>query len=215
MVVVSHSKGHGVAGLGGSLKNLGMGCASGDGKREQHTIHPFLEKNASTTCGACINTRPGFYINLGGKEIAPDIEHCTGCLMCMNICPKRTIDINERDDRDVLVERRSEYAAGAVSNKTGKVFYINFFTNITPHCDRTPWNDIPIVPNIDILASRDPASLDKACCVLINNAEGILDSLSLEHYHEGEEKFTHVWPGTQPELQFTYAEEMGIDRAEC
>jgi hypothetical protein len=43
-VVVSHSKGHGVAGLGGALKNLGMGCASGDGKREQHTIHPFLEK---------------------------------------------------------------------------------------------------------------------------------------------------------------------------
>jgi uncharacterized protein (DUF362 family) len=44
MVVVSHSKSHGIAKLGGALKNIGMGCASGDGKREQHTMHPFFEK---------------------------------------------------------------------------------------------------------------------------------------------------------------------------
>jgi uncharacterized Fe-S center protein len=201
MVVVSHFKGHEVTGFGGALKNLGMGCASGEGKREQHTIRPFLKKDACITCGVCINACPGFCINLGKKEIAIDIERCIGCLMCMNICPKRAIDIDWRDDGIVFVERMIEYAAGAIANKTGKVFYVNFLTNITPHCDCTPWNDIPIVPDIGILASRDPVALDKACYDLINNAEG-------------EKKFTHVWPGTQPELQFIYAEEMGIGQAE-
>lgn len=214
MVVVSHFKGHEVAGFGGVLKNLGMGCAAGEGKREQHTTRTFLKKDTCITCGACINACPEFCISLGGKEIVIDLEHCIGCLMCMNTCPKHAIDIDWKDDGTVFVERIIEYAAGAVANKTGKAFYINFLTNITPHCDCTPWNDIPIVPDIGILASRDPVALDKACYDQVNNAEGIFGSLLPDHHHEGEEKFTRVWPGTQPELQFTYAEEMGLGQAE-
>lgn len=214
MVVVSHFKGHEVAGFGGTLKNLGMGCASSEGKREQHTTRPFLKKDSCITCGACINACPEFCISLGGKEIVIDLEHCIGCLMCMNTCPKHAIDIDWKDDGVVFVERMIEYATGAVANKTGKAFYINFLTNITPHCDCTPWNDIPFVPDIGILASRDPVALDKACYDLVNNAEGVFGSLLPDHHREGEEKFTRVWPGTQPELQFTYAEEMGLGRAE-
>lgn len=36
MVVLSHFKGHLVAGFGGAIKNLAMGCASFWGKRDQH-----------------------------------------------------------------------------------------------------------------------------------------------------------------------------------
>ncbi|HJK00936.1 MAG TPA: DUF362 domain-containing protein [Methanocorpusculum sp.] len=214
LVVVSHFKGHEIAGFGGALKNLGMGCASGEGKREQHTANPFLKKEICIACGACINACPEFCISLREREIIIDLEHCIGCLMCLNTCPRHAIDIDWNDDGVVFVEKMIEYAAGAVANKTGKAFYINFLTNITPHCDCTPWSDIPIVPDIGILASRDPVALDRACYDLVNNAEGIFGSLLPDHYCAGEEKFTRVWPGTQPQLQFTLAEELGIGRME-
>src|SRR5450759_3683480 len=36
MIVMSHFKGHGLAGFGGAIKNLGMGCAPSAGKIDQH-----------------------------------------------------------------------------------------------------------------------------------------------------------------------------------
>lgn len=213
IVVVSHFKGHELSGFGGALKNLGMGCASRTGKREQHTTRPFVVEGACVTCGACINACPEFCISVDGHKIAIDLTNCIGCLMCMNVCPEHAIDINWQDDGKIFIERMIEYAAGAIANKTGRAFYINFLMNITPHCDCTPWNDIPFVPDIGILASRDPVALDKACYDLVNEAEGVFGSLLPDHHH-GEEKFTRVWPGSTPELQFSYAEEMGLGRGE-
>ncbi|MDO5845640.1 MAG: DUF362 domain-containing protein [Methanocorpusculum sp.] len=214
LVVVSHFKGHEVAGFGGALKNLGMGCAATDGKREQHTTKPYLIPDKCITCGACINACPEFCISLEGKAISIETANCIGCLMCMNTCPQHAIDLDWQDDGVVFVERMIEYAAGAVANKTGKAFYINFLTNITPHCDCTPWNDIPFVPDIGILASTDPVALDKACYDLVNAEEGVCGSLLPDHHHAGEEKFTRVWPGTNPELQFAAAEEMAVGHRE-
>ena len=214
MVVVSHFKGHEVAGFGGAIKNLGMGCAANAGKRAQHTVNPLLLPEKCVTCGACINACPEFCISLAGSSIAIDTERCIGCLMCMNTCPQHAIDLDWQDDGPAFVERMADYAAGAVANKTGKLFFINFLTNITPHCDCTPWNDIPIVPDIGILASRDPVALDHACFDLVNGAEGIHGSLLPDHHHAGEEKFTRVWPGTDPELQLSAAESMGVGHRE-
>jgi len=36
LIVVTHFKGHELSGFGGALKNLGMGCASREGKLSQH-----------------------------------------------------------------------------------------------------------------------------------------------------------------------------------
>jgi uncharacterized Fe-S center protein len=214
MVVVSHFKGHELAGFGGALKNLGMGCASSEGKREQHTTRPYIIPEKCITCGACINACPEFCISIEGKTAAFDLTNCIGCLMCMNVCPEHAIDIDWQDDGKTFIERMIEYAAGTTANKTGRIFYLSFLTGITPHCDCTPWNDIPIVPDIGILASRDPVALDKACYDLVNEAEGIHGSLLPDHHHSGEEKFSRVWPGSTPDLQFSYAGEMGLGKAE-
>ena len=214
LVVVSHFKGHEAAGFGGALKNLGMGCASNEGKREQHTTRPRILEEECVICGACINACPEFCISIEGTSVAIDLERCIGCLMCMNTCPEHAIDLDWQDDGVIFVERMIEYAAGTIKNKIGKAFYINFLTNITPHCDCTPWNDIPFVPDIGILASRDPVALDKACFDLVNAERGVVGSLLPDHHQAGEEKFTRVWPGTNPELQISYAQEMGIGRGE-
>ena len=214
LVVVSHFKGHEVAGFGGALKNLGMGCAAVPGKREQHTTRPYVKEDKCVTCGACMNACPEFAIQMGGACIEFNYEQCIGCLMCMNTCPENAIDLDWQDDGVTFIERMIDYAAGAVANKTGKTLFINFLTNITPHCDCCMWADTPFVPDIGILASIDPVALDKACYDLVNNAAGVKGSLLPDHHECGEEKFTRLWPGTNPELQFECAEELGIGKKE-
>lgn len=44
LVVLSHFKGHEMAGFGGAIKNLAMGGASIRGKRDQHGTHVQIDK---------------------------------------------------------------------------------------------------------------------------------------------------------------------------
>ncbi|MEM1989849.1 MAG: DUF362 domain-containing protein, partial [Candidatus Bathyarchaeia archaeon] len=55
--------------------------------------------------------------------------------------------------------------------------YINFITEVTPHCDCPPYSDAPIVPDIGILASQDPIAIDKCSADLINASQGIRNSI--------------------------------------
>lgn len=45
-------------------------------------------------------------------------------------------------------------------------------------------------------------------------AEGVHGSLLPDHHAAGEEKFTRLWPGTNPKLQLEAAEEMNVGRRE-
>ena len=46
MIVMSHFKGHIVAGFGGAIKNLAMGCAPAAGKKDQHfSTSPHVQKH--------------------------------------------------------------------------------------------------------------------------------------------------------------------------
>ena len=55
--------------------------------------------------------------------------------------------------------------------------YLNFITEVTPHCDCPPYSDVPIVPEIGIAASRDPIAIDKCSADLINAAVGLSNSI--------------------------------------
>ena len=67
----------------------------------------------------------------------------------------------------------------ALVKKVGRehMGYINFITEVTPHCDCPPYSDIPIVPEIGIVASLDPVAIDKASADLVNAAIGIPTSV--------------------------------------
>ena len=65
----------------------------------------------------------------------------------------------------------------AVKGKTDRIGYISFLTRITPDCDCVPWSDASIVPDIGILASKDPVAIDAAACDLVNQQQGFAESL--------------------------------------
>jgi len=210
MIVMTHFKGHEVAGFGGALKNLAMGCAPPEGKRLQHQAKPFSLKESCTGCGKCVESCPADAITLKNEKSTIDRNKCIGCFECMTVCPSHAIDIDWETEIPLFTERIIEYAYGAVQGKTGKVGYINFLTRITPDCDCVPWSDASIVPDIGILASTDPVAIDAASCDLVNKQSGFADSFLTRHRHAGEDKFSGMRPNTDGPRQLRYAEELGL-----
>lgn len=214
MIVLSHFKGHDVAGFGGAIKNLAMGCAPPGGKQDQHSARPVHFPDACTGCGKCVAVCPRQAIALigtaDGKRASINQEFCIGCFECMTICPTHAIDVDWETGIAEFLERMVEYASGVVKGKENKTCYMNFLTHITPDCDCVPWSDVAIVPDIGILASCDPVAIDAASYDLVNGEEGNRDSSLHGNYQRGGDKFRGVWEKTDCFRQIRYGEEIGL-----
>ncbi len=128
MIVLSHFKGHMIAGFGGAIKQLAMGCASRGGKVAQHlNAKPFIVPFLCKKCGACLKHCPEYAINLG---FIPHIDRnkCVGCAACTAICPQKAIKLNMfrafGSMGNVFGEKLAEYAYAAQKDK--QFIYINF-----------------------------------------------------------------------------------------
>ncbi|WP_292365635.1 MULTISPECIES: DUF362 domain-containing protein [unclassified Methanoculleus] len=213
MIVLSHVKGHDLAGFGGAIKNLAMGCAPPSGKAEQHAGRPFVEIERCGGCGKCTTVCPQAAMTLADGRAVLNPEHCVGCGDCMRSCPTGAIEFDWTTEIRPFIERLCEYALGAVRGKPGRVGYINFLLNITPDCDCVPWSDAAIVPDIGILASTDPVAIDHASLDLINSEQGVARTLLTENLAPGEDKFKGVWDYTDGEYQIAYAAGIGLGHA--
>jgi len=179
VIAISHVKGHEVFGFGGALKNLGMGCGSPSGKQAMHSdMVPKVKEEKCTACGICINRCPeSAIIKVNDDKAFVNEELCVGCGECVVFCPVQAIPINWKTDINVIQEKTAEYAWGVVKPKKEKSGFINFIMNVSPDCDCYPWNDVPIVSNLGILASMDPVAIDQASLDLVNDAPVIKNSV--------------------------------------
>lgn len=157
-IVLSHFKGHGLAGFGGAIKQLGMGFASRGGKMHQHAMSvPRIDENKCISCGACVRKCPVDAIYMDGNaKINSDI--CVGCASCTTICPVNAI--SNRWDESNFHEKLAEYAYAAAKNK--KNIYIQYAFNITEECDCNGSHMDLVAPNIGMFVSTDPVSVDQA-----------------------------------------------------
>lgn len=166
MICISHFKGHLNCGFGGTLKNLGMGCASKGGKLQMHSrAKPYIDTKKCTLCLMCFDYCIYNAIVKGKKILKIDHNLCTGCGGCMSICPEKVIKFSWDAASSDIQKSIAEYAANTIENK--KVFYINFLIDIAPNCDCFHTNEPMITDDVGILASFDPVSLDQACYDLV------------------------------------------------
>jgi hypothetical protein len=212
---VAHFKGHEITGFGGALKNIGMGCASREGKLKQHSdISPKIKSKTCIACGKCQKCCPVNAIELIKDKFKIDPQKCIGCAECITICPKGAVMINWDTSSLVFQEKMIEYAFGVIKNKEMKCVYINFLTNISPACDCYSHSDRPIVPDIGILASIDPVAIDQASADLVNSELGHANSALMTNHDRGKDKFRGLYPEIDWEIQLKYAENLGIGRRE-
>lgn len=214
MVVLSHFKGHQMAGFGGAIKNLAMGCASPAGKQEQHGTKVQWKGDDCVHCLECISACPqGALSSDEQKNITVDGEKCVGCFECITVCcaEPKALSINWTTEIPAFMERLTEYAWGAVKEKAEKVVFLNFVMNVTPDCDCVGWSDQSMVNDIGILASTDPVALDQACFDLVSQATCLNHKMVEEAGKEKDfDKFTARWGYTCGEIQLSYGEEIGL-----
>ncbi len=169
MVVVSHFKGHLLAGFGGAIKNIGMGCASRGGKLYMHSsVKPAVREAKCTACGTCVEHCPVGAITVRSKAVIGD-SRCVGCGECIQRCPFGAIGVNWNQERGVFTTRLAEYAV-AVASVTRIPVYVNFLVNIAGDCDCLADSGGLLVPDIGVVASTDPVAVDQASLDLVTSA---------------------------------------------
>jgi uncharacterized Fe-S center protein len=213
LISLTHFKGHELTGFGGTLKNLGMGCASRGGKLEMHsTSKPRIVEKNCTACMVCIRACAHDALHLNkARKAEIQYDRCVGCGQCVALCRFNAAQVLWDESAEVACEKVAEYALAAVYGKPH--FHFSFLLDISPNCDCWNLNDRPIVPNLGFMASFDPVALDRAAVDLVNQAPPHLDSaLSEAGWKEGEDKFTALHPKTRWQACLDHAEQIGLGR---
>ena len=93
IVAITHFKCHELTGFGGTLKNIGMGCASREGKLLQHSnCAPIVDPKGCTACENCVKACPADAITIKKTAFIND-KKCIGCSHCIAVCPEGTINV--------------------------------------------------------------------------------------------------------------------------
>jgi hypothetical protein len=213
LIVLSHFKCHELAGFGGAIKNLAMGCASREGKLEQHsTVAPSISAKHCTTCGACLKACAHNAIDLSTGKAVLDENLCVGCGRCITVCEPQAIRIQWNEESTLVMKKMAEYALGAIAGKGKQLLFVNFITQVSPACDCYGHTDAPIVADLGILASTDPVALDQACADLVNQARGLPNTVMKTGHEPGGDKFRSIYPQIDWEVQLEHGEKVGLGR---
>jgi len=209
LVALSHFKGHEVCGFGGAFKNLGMGCASRAGKQIQHSdIHPGVRDERCISCGACLRWCPVSAITME-KKAHIDEQLCIGCAECLVACRSGAIGINWKEGAAGSTQRKVvEYAAAVLKDKKERCGFVNFLMNVTPFCDCYDGSGNFLVPDIGILASRDPVAIDQASVDLVNAAPRLPGTRGEKNSSSDVFEAAHEGISWRPQIE--HAEKMGL-----
>ena len=206
-ITLTHFKGHEATGFGGTFKNIGMGCGSRAGKMEMHSSgKPFVDQELCVGCGSCQKNCAHSAITITDRKASIDHNKCVGCGRCIGACPMDAVKSPDDEANDILNKKIVEYSAAILREKPS--FHISLICDVSPFCDCHAENDVPIIPDVGMLASFDPVALDMACADLCNQqpamAGSVIDGKPVHDHFDA----TH--PTTNWRVTIDYAEEMGL-----
>ena len=161
MIVISHLKGHPLAGFGGAIKNLGMGAVTKKTKLAQHRLLDLvIDEDLCQGCGVCAEA---CWFNLPRVEndvAVIDSPDCMRCPICSNACPEGAIRLESRDD---LPKGLAVAAKGVLDTfDQGKVSYLNFANDVSTVCDCAPVAGNKFIQDVGVFASHSALSIDAA-----------------------------------------------------
>ena len=215
-ISLNHFKGHEMAGFGGAIKNIGMGCGSRAGKKEQHNNgQPTVHQDKCRGCKACMKecANQGLAFDESTRKMHIVKENCVGCGRCIGACNFDAIEFSSWAAVKDLNCRMAEYAKAVVDGRPN--FHISLIVDVSPNCDCHAENDAPILPNIGMFASFDPLALDQACvdaclaCDPLPNSQ-LSDNMAKPDFCDHHDHFENSTPDSEYKTCLEHAEKIGM-----
>ncbi len=213
IISLTHFKCHECTGIGGTLKNLGMGCGSTAGKRAMHNEgKPAVNAELCIGCGRCAKQcgQDAISFHGEGKARRAQIDHnkCVGCGRCVGAC-RDVGAINAWDSsNDNLTMKISEYALAVVQNRPQ--FHISLVMDVSPCCDCHEENDAPVIADVGMFASFDPVALDTACAEACNRMPPLPGTWLADQKNHTGDIFNDTHPETNWRLGVQHAQKIGL-----
>ncbi len=212
IIFLTHFKAHIEAGIGGTIKNLSMGCASIAGKQEQHsTSKPEIKEKNCTGCRQCYWACPEGAITMVDKKAVINYELCIGCGQCVAACNYEAMQAKWDSENRVYLEKVCEYAVAAARYLKDKALYLNFAINITPDCDCWPASDVPIVEDVGIFGSYSPLSLERATLEMVSKSRANERSSFKDKIMNGPNVFQEIREHIPSDRLLEYSRELGLE----
>jgi uncharacterized protein len=215
-ISLTHFKGHEMAGFGGTIKNIGMGCGSRAGKADQHCSgKPHVDQELCRGCRRCQRecANEGLTYDTASKKMAVNQQNCIGCGRCLGACNFDAITFNNNNAAELLNCRMAEYTKAVVDGRPG--FHVSLIVDVSPNCDCHGENDAPILPNLGMFASFDPLALDQACIDACLKAEPLpgsqlSDNIAKPGFVDHHDPFTNSKPESEWGSCLKHAEKIGL-----
>lgn len=219
-ISLTHFKGHEMTGFGGAIKNIGMGCGSRAGKKDQHINgKPHIIEDQCRGCLRCQRecANDGLLFDNIKKKMTINTENCVGCGRCLGACNFNAIEFANWSASEELNCRMAEYTKAVVDGRP--CFHISLVIDVSPNCDCHSENDAPILPNLGMFASFDPLALDQACvdaCMTakpLQNSQ-LSDNMSKLDFKDHHDHFTNSTPESEWRTCLEHSEKIGLGTRE-
>ena len=184
VLLLSHFKGHMCSGMGGSIKNVGMGCMSKSTKGAIHTGGEPVYVDGCTECGACVENCPTDNVRLENGRPYFDSTWCPGCSNCIASCPEECIKPKTAEFNSLLAE-----AATIAWKNFRKSYAINVMEKMTQLCDCVADSGPVLADDCGFVCGADMASVDIASLDILEKVTGSKDIFS---QHNKVSSWTHV-----------------------
>jgi len=166
IICLSHVKGHIATGMGGAIKNFGMGGVTQKTKKMIHDgSKPVFEKDACKYCGLCAEVCPFEAIKVGNDSWNVNPHSCFGCGVCVENCSHDALSF-VKDNIQYLLACSTK---ACVEKKN--VLYINDINRISDSCDCDSYAKNIICKDIGYCISSDPVAVDHASLKLIDEVK--------------------------------------------
>lgn len=190
VVGVSHVKGHIQTGMGGAIKNFGMGGVTPESKSAIHEgSRPVYHREGCTLCGVCAEVCPFEAITVGKRGRSQDRDACFGCGVCVDACAQKALTFQDADLQLLLACS----AKACLGGKCG--LFLNEIKRVSRGCDCDPGAGPVIAPDVGYVLGADVVAVDAASLDLVDCvAPGVFQKVNR----------------VDPRKQIKYGEEIGL-----